>query len=282
LVFEFMEKNLLDLMKNRNNKRLNEGQIKCLMYQAIKGISYMHKYNFFHRDLKPENILVNGDNIKIADFGLAREIRSVPPYTDYVSTRWYRAPECLLKSTSYNSPIDIWAMGCIMVELYTFKPLFPGSTEKEVLFKIASQLGSPSSACNDILQLSKMIDFRFPTTNGIPISQIISDASDDAYDFIDCMLQWEPSKRATAQSLLGHAFFVKNPIPARISTPEYGNNQNVFDTSGFKKFSSYKNKNSKNSTDNITNANIINRQSSENDEFNKMLEDTQDFNNCKY
>jgi len=79
----------------------------------------MHKHGYFHRDLKPENIMVcQGNKVRLCDFGLAREIRSRPPYTDYVSTRWYRAPEILLKSTVYNSPVDIFAIGCIMAELY--------------------------------------------------------------------------------------------------------------------------------------------------------------------
>jgi serine/threonine protein kinase len=80
--------------------------------------------------MKPENLLINSnDMVKIADFGLAREIRSKPPYTDYVSTRWYRAPELLLRSTSYNSPVDIFATGCIMAELFMLRPLFPGNSE---------------------------------------------------------------------------------------------------------------------------------------------------------
>ena len=83
------------------------------------------------------------DLVKIADFGLAREIRSRPPYTDYVSTRWYRAPELLLRSTNYNSPVDIFALGCIMAELYTFCPLFPGSNEVDQLNKIVKVLGTP-------------------------------------------------------------------------------------------------------------------------------------------
>ena len=87
---------------------------------------------FFHRDLKPENILcASPECVKIADFGLAREIRSQPPYTDYVSTRWYRAPEVLLRSTNYSSPIDVWAVGCIMAELYIGYPLFPGESEND-------------------------------------------------------------------------------------------------------------------------------------------------------
>ena len=103
----------------------------------------MHKHGYFHRDMKPENLLCMGpDLIKIADFGLAREIRSRPPYTDYVSTRWYRAPEVLLRrsvsgggevfsgeyfyfSAFYSAPIDIWAVGCIMAELYTFRSVGP-------------------------------------------------------------------------------------------------------------------------------------------------------------
>jgi serine/threonine protein kinase len=90
----------------------------------------MHKHGYFHRDLKPENIMVcNGNSVRLCDFGLAREIRSRPPYTDYVSTRWYRAPEILLKSTTYNSPVDIFAIGCIMSELYLQNPLFNGNSE---------------------------------------------------------------------------------------------------------------------------------------------------------
>ena len=95
----------------------------------------MHKHGFFHRDLKPENLLVKNDLVKIADFGLAREVRSKPPYTDYVSTRWYRAPEILLRATAYNSPVDIFAMGCIMAEMVTNKPIAPGTNENDQVVK---------------------------------------------------------------------------------------------------------------------------------------------------
>lgn len=97
-----------------------------------------------HRDLKPENLLINDQGaVKLADFGLAREIRSRPPLTEYVSTRWYRAPELLIGSISYNSPVDIFAMGCILAEMYLFRPLFPGNSEADQLMKICSTLGTP-------------------------------------------------------------------------------------------------------------------------------------------
>ena len=267
LIFEYMKEDLLSLMKARNAKRLNESQIKCIMYQVLKGIHYMHKYGFFHRDLKPENILVDGDIVKIADFGLAREIRSVPPYTDYVSTRWYRAPECLLKSTNYNSPMDIWALGCIIIELYNFKPIFPGNSEKDVLFKICSILGSPSSTNSpEIMALAKKYDFKFPNVGSQSLSTLIPDASQDAVDFITEMLQWDPGRRAITSTLLNHPYFTKTPVPMRILTPDSDKFQG-----GGKKF--YSN---------------VSRQNKKKDETEKkeevdddFLENTQDFNDCK-
>mmetsp|Transcript_16615 Transcript_16615/g.22448 ORF Transcript_16615/g.22448 Transcript_16615/m.22448 type:complete len:113 (-) Transcript_16615:632-970(-) len=111
----------------RERKKLfPEQMIRNIMFQALQGLSYMHKHNYLHRDLKPENLLCYHQTVKIADFGLAKEIDARPPFTDYVSTRWYRAPEILLRDPGYNAPIDIFAMGCIMAELFTMRPLFPG------------------------------------------------------------------------------------------------------------------------------------------------------------
>ena len=111
-VFEYMRENLYQLMKERyesGDKTFPEHIIRNMMYQVLQGLAFMHKHGYFHRDMKPENLLCMGPElVKIADFGLAREIRSRPPYTDYVSTRWYRAPEVLLRSTMYSAPIDIW------------------------------------------------------------------------------------------------------------------------------------------------------------------------------
>ena len=209
LVFEFMEKDLLILMKSFEPKWLPENKIKDIVYQTLLGLSYMHKYGFFHRDLKPENLLLVGDNVKIADFGLAREIRSIPPYTEYVSTRYYRAPECILKSTNYNSPIDIWALGCVMAEMYLHpRPLFYGANEKEVLFRICSILGTPTyDMWPDGIQQANFIGFKFPNNNKVDLAKIIPNASEDAIDLMNQMIKWDPNRRATASNLLKHKFF---------------------------------------------------------------------------
>ena len=116
------------------------------MYQTLLGLAYMHKHGFFHRDLKPENLLVKNDAVKIADFGLAREIRSKPPFTDYVSTRWYRAPECLLTDGYYGYKMDLWGFGCVLFEVISLFPLFPGNDEVDQVHKIHNILGSPEKS----------------------------------------------------------------------------------------------------------------------------------------
>ena len=217
LVFEYCDKDLYELMKS-NNKKMNENQIRTIMYQTLSGLAYMHKYGFFHRDMKPENLLILNNQIKIADFGLAREIRSVPPYTEYVSTRYYRAPECILKSPNYNSPIDIWATGCIMAEMYLHpQPLFFGNNEKEVLYRICSVLGTPTHEIwNEGIQLAKMNNMKLPYCNGTDLKNVISNASDDAIDLMKKMLKWDPNERVTANNLLTHPFFSNYNISDRI------------------------------------------------------------------
>ena len=266
LVFEFMETDLLELMKSREPKKLSEEEIRDIMYQTLLGLSFMHKYGFFHRDMKPENLLLVGKKIKIADFGLAREIRSLPPYTEYVSTRYYRAPECILQFTNYNSPIDIWGLGCIMAEMYLHpQPLFFGANEKEVLFRICSILGSPNyDVWSDGIQQSNLIGIKFPNNDAVNLSKVIPNASNEAIDLIKQMLQWDPNKRPTAAKLLNHPFFSNHTIYEHFFTTK-----NVayheFDETSFKKFSN-KNKENKNNNDNKNN-----NENKKND--NKMMTD---------
>lgn len=207
-VFEYMQENLYQMIKDRET-HFPETTIKQILLQVMSGLAFMHRHGFFHRDLKPENILCCGpDTIKIADFGLAREIRSRPPYTDYVSTRWYRAPEVLLHSTRYNSAIDIWAVGCIMAELYTFRPLFPGSSEVDQLFKICSVLGTPEkSDWNEGYRLASVIQFQFPECPKVPLDTLITRATEQGIELMIAMLQWDPDKRPTAQQSLRQPYF---------------------------------------------------------------------------
>ncbi|NXH16148.1 ICK kinase, partial [Bucco capensis] len=207
-VFEYMKENLYQLMKERN-KLFPESTVRNIMYQILQGLAFIHKHGFFHRDLKPENLLCMGPElVKIADFGLAREIRSRPPYTDYVSTRWYRAPEVLLRSTSYSSPIDIWAVGCIMAEVYTLRPLFPGASEIDTMFKICQVLGTPKK--NDWpegYQLSASMNFRWPLCLPNNLRTLIPNASSEGVQLMRDMLQWDPKKRPTASQALRYPYF---------------------------------------------------------------------------
>ncbi|XP_052095557.1 serine/threonine-protein kinase dyf-5-like [Mytilus californianus] len=207
-VFEFMKENLYQLMKDRD-KLFPESVVRNIIYQVLQGLAFMHKHGFFHRDLKPENLLCTGaDCCKIADFGLAREIRSRPPYTDYVSTRWYRAPEILLRSVNYNSPIDLFAVGAIMAELYTLRPLFPGTSEIDQIFKICSILGTPQKdEWEEGYKLAAAMNFRWPQCVTTNLKTIIPHASPESLHLMKDMLLWNPSKRPTASQSLKYQYF---------------------------------------------------------------------------
>ncbi|KAF3795961.1 Cyclin-dependent kinase F-4 [Nymphaea thermarum] len=172
-VFEYMDCNLYQLMKDRG-KLFSEAEVRNWCFQVFHALAYMHQQGYFHRDLKPENLLVTKDIIKIADFGLAREVFSKPPYTEYVSTRWYRAPEVLLQSPVYDAAVDMWAMGAIMAELFTLHPLFPGSSEADEICKICSVIGSPDQdTWADGLRLADSMSYQFPQLPSANLSALI-------------------------------------------------------------------------------------------------------------
>ncbi|XP_063769024.1 serine/threonine-protein kinase MAK isoform X3 [Eleginops maclovinus] len=208
-VFEYMKENLYQLMKDRENKMFSENEIRNILFQVISGLAFVHKHGFFHRDMKPENLLCMGPElVKIADFGLAREIRSKPPYTDYVSTRWYRAPEVLLRSSTYSSPVDLWAVGCIMAELYTLRPLFPGNSEVDEIFKICQVLGTVKKTdWSEGYQLASAMNFRFPQCVPTHLKTLIPNASNEAITLMRDLLQWDPKKRPTAVQSLRYPYF---------------------------------------------------------------------------
>ncbi|KAM0947052.1 putative protein-serine/threonine kinase CMGC-RCK family [Dioscorea sansibarensis] len=222
IIFEYMECNLYEVMRERVTA-FSEEEIRNLMSQILQGLSYMHKNGFFHRDLKPENLLVTNGIIKIADFGLVRETMSKPPYTDYVSTRWYRAPEVLLQSSSYTSAIDMWAVGAILAELFTLSPLFPGESETDQLHKICAVLGTPNCSIwpegMNFLRANHFNFFQFPPAN---IADIIPNASSEAIDLILQLCSWDPLRRPTAEQSLQHPFFhTRTWVPCPLPDPYY-------------------------------------------------------------
>ena len=277
LVFEYMETDLYELMKKRSPGRLSEDEIKDITYQMLLGLYHMHKYGFFHRDMKPENLLLTGKKVKIADFGLAREIRSIPPFTEYVSTRYYRAPECILRSQNYNSPVDIWAVGCIMAEMYMHPmPLFYGSSEKEVFIKICTTLGSPNkSNWNEGVNQASKIGMKYPQSSGTDLANIVIGASPEAIDLMKQMLKWAPSARSTAANLLNHPFF--NGLGYDLKRVTNSNFFNDFgDVKAFNKTNRRFRPNNNNNNEEKNEK--INKKDNEDNMFSKLVNDTKGFN----
>lgn len=213
-VFEYMEQNLYDKISKRTSF-FTEAQALHIVKQILSGLSYMHRQGFFHRDIKPENILISNFQVKIADLGLAREVRSLPPYTEYVSTRWYRAPELLLQSTTYNSPVDIWAVGCILFEVLTFQPLFPGKNDTDQLMRICSVLGKFNSdnTWAEAESFSARCGFCWPNFVKVPIKNIVrsinGSVTEETTSLIESILLYDPSRRESASKLLQHSVFLR-------------------------------------------------------------------------
>ncbi|XP_030749308.1 serine/threonine-protein kinase dyf-5-like isoform X2 [Sitophilus oryzae] len=224
-VFEYMQENLYQLIKDRRVP-YPEATVRNMLYQILQGLAFIHRHGFFHRDLKPENILCSGpDLVKIADFGLVREIRSRPPYTDYVSTRWYRAPEVLLHSTTYSSPIDLWAVGCIAAEVYTYRPLFPGTTETDQLYKICAIMGTPDKKkWPEGYQLAGAVGFKFPYFVKTQLSDVVPQAGSLAVALMDDLMEWNPVHRPTAQGALKHQYFQVGQSYSSVTRPLVANN----------------------------------------------------------
>lgn len=220
-VFEYLERNVYQCIKERE-RALPEKRIRSWLWQVTQALAYLHRSGFFHRDMKPENLLLanNNETVKLADFGLAREIRSRPPYTEYVSTRWYRAPEVLLRSPHYSAPIDMFALGAIAAEMYTLRPLFPGTSEQDTLYKIASVMGRPTQETwPDGIKLANQMNFRFPQFAPTPLRSIVPNASNEALEWITSLCQWNPSKRPSASNALQLAFFEVAHRTGQLQTP---------------------------------------------------------------
>lgn len=179
----------------------------------MKALKYLHSAYLLHRDIKPSNILLNADcHIKICDFGLCRSVAETagpaPVLTDYVATRWYRAPEILLGSTMYTRGVDIWAVGTILGEMINGRPIFPGTSTLNQIERIIEVINIPSKADIDSIQspyTATMLE-SLPNLTFKMITDVFPTASNEAIDLIRSCFHFNPNKRPSAEELLKHVY----------------------------------------------------------------------------
>eukprot|EP00930_Biecheleria_cincta_P032354 TRINITY_DN22452_c0_g1_i1.p1 TRINITY_DN22452_c0_g1~~TRINITY_DN22452_c0_g1_i1.p1 ORF type:complete len:494 (-),score=49.74 TRINITY_DN22452_c0_g1_i1:213-1634(-) len=202
IVTDLMDSDLGKIIKS--SEVLSEEHHRWFTYQSLRALLYIHSAGVVHRDIKPSNILVNKDcALKICDFGLSRggtayRGSSEHKLTEYVVTRYYRAPEVILLSSDYGAPIDIWAVGCVMAELIARKPLFKGKDPMDQITQIFKVLGSPQNT--DLAWLShnsSAMRFvrRFSGQDGQPLAPLLPKASTRTLSAVKSMLVLDPSKR---------------------------------------------------------------------------------------
>ncbi|XP_069772513.1 MAPK/MAK/MRK overlapping kinase-like isoform X3 [Narcine bancroftii] len=206
LICELMDMNIYELIRGRRNP-LPESKIRSYMYQLCKSLDYMHRNGIFHRDVKPENILIKQNLLKLADFGSCRSIFSKQPYTEYVSTRWYRAPECLLTDGYYGFKMDIWSTGCVFYEITSLQPLFPGSNEVDQITKIHEVIGTPNTETLRKFKQTRAMSFDFPKKKGTGISRLIPQSPSETILLMHAMMEYDPEERITAKHALQHPYF---------------------------------------------------------------------------
>ena len=217
LVFEFLDHDLKYKMDNTQDM-IDMMQVKIWVYQMFAGIHFCHSRRILHRDLKPQNLLIDSTGkMKLGDFGLARAF-GIPlrEYTHEVVTQWYRAPEILLGTTQYSTPIDVWSIGCIMAELVAKEPLFPGDSEIDQLYKIFKLLGTPNDAVWP--GVTRLPEFRpfFPQWHPTPLANHIPRLDPIGLDLLEKTLRYCPSQRISARQALLHPWF--HDIPDIVRT----------------------------------------------------------------
>lgn len=223
LVFEYIDTDLHAVIRSNILEDIHK---QYIIYQILKALKYMHSGELLHRDLKPSNILLNSEcSLKLCDFGLTRSIASLqtetvanPVLTDYVATRWYRAPEILCGSTRYSKAVDVWSVGCILAELLSGKPLFPGTSTMDQLDKIIEVTGRPSEADIDAINspfAATMLESLPANVKPRSLTQMFPTASREARDLIRRLLQFNPNKRITVEEALQHPYVAQFHDPAK-------------------------------------------------------------------
>ncbi|XP_071078190.1 MAPK/MAK/MRK overlapping kinase isoform X4 [Desmodus rotundus] len=186
---------------------LSENKVTRYMYQLCQALDHMHRNGIFHRDVKPENILIKQDVLKLGDFGSCRSVYSKQPYTEYISTRWYRAPECLLTDGFYSYKMDLWSAGCVFYEIASLQPLFPGANELDQISKIHDVMGTPPTKTLTKFKQSRAMSFDFPFKKGSGIPLLTASLSPQCLSLLHAMVAYDPDERITAHQALQHPYF---------------------------------------------------------------------------
>ncbi|CDZ97124.1 cog complex component [Phaffia rhodozyma] len=218
-VYMFMEPMEADLHQIiRSGQQLSSAHVQYFMYQLFRGMKYVHSANVLHRDIKPGNVLVNADcELKICDFGLARGFhpgtKDSPahggsPLTEYVATRWYRAPEIMLSYRRYTTAIDVWSIGCILAELLSGKPIFKGKDYVDQLNLILSVLGTPDDETLNRVGSEKACKYirSLPIVPAVPLMKLFPHAEPDAVDMLSKLLVFDPARRMHVTEALSHPY----------------------------------------------------------------------------
>jgi len=209
LVFEYLDQDLkkyLDVCEGGIEPAIMQG----FLYQLLRGVAYCHHHRVLHRDLKPQNLLINREGfLKLADFGLARAFGiPVRSYTHEVVTLWYRAPDVLLGSRKYSTPVDIWSIGCIFAEMSNGRPLFTGTSEQDQLDRIFRQLGAPNETIYPaITELPEWKNDVPPYPIPDTLAHLVPNLDGYGVDLVQRMLCYDPGRRISAEDAMEHEFF---------------------------------------------------------------------------
>ena len=222
LIFDYMEADVFNVIRAGILQDIHK---QYIIYQTLKALKFIHSADIIHRDLKPSNIFINSDSrVKLGDFGLARTLSSGPNsygliVTEYVATRWYRAPEMLLKSVNYGKPIDMWSVGCILYELLVGRPLFPGKSTRDMIVLVFEVTGLPDEEEYEAVRQECEIPILYNELKSQigkirkqkNLSSLIGNYCKDpnAIDLMTKLLQFNPKNRLTAEEALEHPFVAK-------------------------------------------------------------------------
>ncbi|XP_068753616.1 cyclin-dependent kinase 11B-like [Montipora capricornis] len=219
IVMDYVEHDLKVLMEHMT-QGFRIGEIKTLMIQLLRAVAHLHDNWILHRDIKASNLLLSNKGIlKVGDFGLAREYGSpLKNYTPIVVTLWYRAPELLLGTKEYSTPVDLWSVGCVFAELLTMKALFPGKSEIDQINRIFKDLGTPSDkiwpgppSYSELPAVKKMTFTEYPYNN--LRNKFGAHLTDKGFDLLNRFLTYDPGRRITAEDALKHQYFAESPLP---------------------------------------------------------------------